>query len=169
MRYFIIKKSDLTIEEVKDDSWFSSPIKKLGPYNDLMCKIDVSGGYDAKYSWASRHNYFAEFYTRGTKSSFCIKEWRFPNEIRRAIDSSSRDGRIFNEFSFKCTMPNNQPLNVEVKVNEPYIWGIMKAFGALINMSEMMFNSCSYIVGNERHISLNSYIYYNSYEKEYPI
>lgn len=167
MRYFIISKSDFTIKEVKDDSWFSTPIKKLGPYNDLMCEIDTFGGYDAKYSWASKHNYNAEFYTRGTKSSFCINGWTFPKEISHATDSSSRDARIFNEFSFKCIMPNNLPLFVKVKVDKPYIWGIMKAFNALINMSESSFNSCSFMMGNERHISLNSYIYLNSCVKEY--
>lgn len=169
MRYFIIDLSNFTIKEVQDDSWFSNPIKKLGQYNDLMCRIDAFGGYDAKYSWASRRNYYAEFFVRGNKSQYRIKRWTFPNEIRNATDSSSRDGRIFNEFSFRCTMPNGNPLNVKVKVNKPYIWGIIEAVSKLINMSETCFNLYSYEIRGERYIFLNSYAYYNSGERAYPL
>lgn len=169
MRYFIIRTRDLDIEEVKDDSWFSNPIKKMGEDHELMCKIDAFGGYDAKNSWASKRHYYAEFFVRGQKSSFRLKGWNFPSEIRRATDSSSRDARWFNEFSFVCTRPNGDSLNVNVKVNEPYIWGIMKAISALINMSESMFDTYSYSIGNERCITLDSYIYYNQYVKAYPL
>lgn len=55
MRYFVINIQNLAVEEVKDDSWFSNPIKKIGRKNALMCYFDDFGGYTAKYSWASKN------------------------------------------------------------------------------------------------------------------
>lgn len=133
MRYFIINKYTLDVKEVQDDSWFSNPIKKLGKNNELMCYFDSFGGYQAKYSWASEHHYYAEFFVFGKKSEFVLNGWKFPKTIGRGNDGTSRDGRTFNKFSFKCYMPNGLPLNVSAKVNSAYIWGIMKVIKELIN------------------------------------
>lgn len=162
MRYFVINIQNLAVEEVKDDSWFSNPIKKIGRKNALMCYFDDFGGYTAKYSWASKKHYYAKFFVWGKQSSFSFKGWTFPSEISNATNSSSRNGRTFNEFSFKCTRPNGESLYVGVRVDRSYIWGILKAYATLINLSEESFNSNSYTINNERHINLDSYYYYYS-------
>ena len=169
MRYFIIDKYSFSIKEVYDNSWFSNPIKKEGRLNDLMCKLETVGGYHAKYSWASDCHYYVDFYTRGLNAPFTLNGWRFPEEINRAQESSSRDGRIFNKFSFKCYMPNGQALNVGVQVDKPFIWGIMKAIKALVEMKSSDFNTCSYIQDGERHILLNSYYKRSNTCREYYI
>ena len=98
MRYFIINTYSLNTTEVEDTSWFSNPIKQLGSQNYLMCKLDNFGGYQSKRTFASKQHYYVDFYKYGVASTFSINGWTFPKEIRNCTDSSSRDGRIYNEF-----------------------------------------------------------------------
>lgn len=169
IRYFIINTYTLELKEIKDDSWFSNPIKKLGKDNELMCRFDSFGGYQAKYSWASEHHYYVEFYVRGQLAEFTLKGWKFPKKINRCNDGTSRDGRTFNRFSFKCYMPDGIPLNVSALVNEAYIWGIMKVIGKLIDMSRSLINSFSYESNGERYIEFDSYCNIYSTPKSYPL
>lgn len=163
--YYIINQSDFSVTEVNDDSWFSNPINKEGKSHNLMCVLKTYGGYEAKYSLASKRNYYVLFYVRGIASDFTFNGWTFPKALHCCTESFSRDGRIFNKFSFICTMPNGQKLNVKVQVDKSYILGILESIKALINMSTTSFENDSYVIRGERHIFLNSYWYLNNIEK----
>lgn len=165
MRYFIINTFSETITEEKDDSWFSNPIKKLGSARQLMCELSTYGGYEAKNSWASKKYYSIAFYTYGKNVDFYINGWRFPKEIRRGVDSMSGSARSYNTFNMKVVSPDGKEYYVSSKVDEPYIWGVMKVIYRLSTISQSTLDEYSYEIQGKWHLKFDSYVSWNSCER----
>lgn len=167
MRYFIINTYSLNTTEVEDTSWFSNPIKQLGSQNYLMCKLDNFGGYQSKRTFASKQHYYVDFYKYGVASTFSINGWTFPKEIRNCTDSSSRDGRIYNEFGFECTSPSGKKYNIGGQIDSPYIWGILKVMKIFVENDESKFEQYGYYSNGIFYLSFRSF--YSSCTKYYPL